>query len=325
MSDELVIVIPTAGRHDLLRRTLQSIADARKPAGYKATVVIENGSRGGAEHVADCFSALLGARYMFVEKSGKSAALNAALDKLGDCLAVFFDDDVRIGAETLCAYAQAASGAQAGLFFGGPTGVDHEQAPPEWLANYLPRSARGWQRSSDRQTVDFLGFNWAAFTRDLRAVGGFDPQRGPGSVDGSTIGDEGYIRRQLLSHSVQGVYVPEAWVWHYVPADRCSAQWIIDRNYRHGIECGKRTEVGTATLFGYPPWVLRRWMQGLAKTAITCVSRDPLTRFRDEHRRSYNRGLMRGVQMRRRAQAALATPAQEPSQPTGQAKCLSNP
>ena len=129
-----------------------------------------------------------------------------------------------------------------GRFFGGPTGVDYEQEPPAWLKSFLPTSALGWEWPGPGDVVNkaaFLGFNWAAFARDIRAAGGFDANRGPGSPTGST-GQETDMQRRLLAAGLSGLYVPEARVWHYIAADRCSPDWAIARNYRQGVEHGKQ-------------------------------------------------------------------------------------
>ena len=51
----------------------------------------------------------------------------------------------------------------------------------------------------------FLGANWAAFARDLKEVGGFDPWFGPGSATGST-GQEQTMQRRLLGAGLHGRY-----------------------------------------------------------------------------------------------------------------------
>lgn len=42
MASSLIVVIPTAGRPDLLRRTLDSLFRCRKPSIYRKTIVIED-------------------------------------------------------------------------------------------------------------------------------------------------------------------------------------------------------------------------------------------------------------------------------------------
>ena len=198
---DMVVLIPTAGRAPLLRRTLESIEACAKPLSYRETIVIENGPAGDAESIVRDFAATLRARWVHVRQPGKSNALNHMVEQMRDELVVFFDDDVRLSPDVLTAYADAAAGIAGGHFFGGPFGVDYEKAPPPWLQRVLPRSAKGWDRPNGLPAgkQPFLGFNWAAFAADVRAAGGFDPHRGPGAATGLTVGDESILQRAMIA------------------------------------------------------------------------------------------------------------------------------
>ena len=314
MSLSLVIVIPTAGRADVLGRTLASLARLAMPAAYRYTLVVENGPRGDAERVARAAGESMPTRYLYVDRPSKSVALNAALDGLNDELVVFLDDDVRPATALINAYAAAAererSATAAPCFFGGPFGVDYEQAPPDWLRRYLPRSARGWERTGDpkRDGQPFLGFNWAAYARDVKAHGGFDVDRGPGAASGITVGDETLLQRRMLAAGMRQVYVPEARVWHYVPADRCSPAWVLDRNFRHGMAKGLQTRHQRPAVAGYPLYVLRRYVQGVGLGLIEAATFNPRRRFNARHRHAFNRGLIQGLRKGREQDAAKSTP-----------------
>ncbi|MGD0461475.1 MAG: glycosyltransferase [Tepidisphaeraceae bacterium] len=308
---DLIVNIATAGRPDLLRRTLQSLGECRLPAGYREAVVVENGPRAGAEDVLRTAPPSLNLRYMYQPQGNKSAALNAALATFGDGLIFFTDDDVRLDPGVLQAYSDVAQKTGAGRFFGGPADVDYESPPPLWLRQYLPKSATGWQWKSDPDCVnapEFLGFNWAAFASDLRAAGGFNTNRGPGSLSGST-GQETEMQRRLLRQGLRGVYVPPARVWHYVPADRCSPQWAIERSFRHGVEEGSHAAAEPQGPFGLPPWrIIRQYLKGIARGLMWSLSTRPELRFKAKHRRSYDRGLLHGIRHQRDA-AKIRRPA----------------
>lgn len=245
MAAALSVLLPTHGRPKLLRRTLESLATCRLPEGYREAVVVENGSRDGAEAVVEEIGAAhpeLRLRYMHVEWGNKSHALNEALEIIGDGLIVFFDDDVRLSPGVLEAYSESASGADGSLYFGGPFGVDYEACPAHWLTPFLPLSARGAD-SENREWANsgwFLGFNWAAFKQDLLLVGRFNTDHGPGAPSGAT-GQESDMQRRLKEHGVSPILVPDALVWHYVPTRRCTPRWVLGRKYRAGLEAGLRS------------------------------------------------------------------------------------
>ena len=237
MTAPLYVLIPTYGRAPLLGRTLTSLAACELPASYVETVVVENGSKEGAEAICQQADARLKVRYLHVERANKSNALNEALKLLPDeALVVYLDDDVRLEPGVLTAYADAARGRTGGQFYGGPIEVDYEVPPVDWIRSYLPPSARGWEMG-DGDEPNFLGFNWAAFAGDVRAAGGFDVRRGPGT---DSVGQEHEMQWRLRDAGVAPVYVPKARVWHYVPGSQCSAAWLLNRSTRIGKSKGRR-------------------------------------------------------------------------------------
>ena len=240
----LYVLLATHERPGLLRRTLGSLSECRKPDTYEATVVAENGSKSGAEEIVRAYEDTLDARYRYASRGNKSHALNTALRDIDDGLIFFTDDDVRVHPEVLVRYAEAARGLDGGVYFGGPTDVDYEEAPPDWIISSLPYSAKGWSRDSDWGYA--LGFNWAAFATDLKACEGFNEERGPGS---GSIGQETDMQKRLEASGVEQRFVDGGRVWHYVPRERCSPRWLLGRYYR----MGKGDALGTWDVSG--PWL----------------------------------------------------------------------
>lgn len=242
MAAPLYVLIPTHGRAPLLERTLRSVAGAARPDGFRGVWVVENGSPSGADEVVRRVAAdapALGVRYLHHEGANKSAALNSALAHVedDDALLVLLDDDVRVDPGVLTAYAEAARHSPR-AYFGGPVSCDYEEAPPDWLRPSLPHSARGYELD-DRgvMTDEYLGFNWAAYARDLEAVGGFDSRVGPGSPTGAR-GQETEMQGRLRAAGVGPVDVPAARVWHYVPKERSSVRWLLRRSKAMGRSVG---------------------------------------------------------------------------------------
>ena len=255
----IVVLIPAHGRPKLLSRTLDSLATCDLPASYHELIVIENGSRAGAENVVASLPDRLNARYMHRERGNKSYALNEALETIPDGLIVFFDDDVRVLREILMHYASAAAQKGEKNFFGGPIDVDYESPSPEWLTPYLPGSARGWGLNGIEVESHpwFLGANWATFAEEIRNVGGFDTSVGPGEA---AVGQETEIQQRLVAHGCVKVFVPGAKVWHYVPKERCSPKWALQRQYRHAVTDGLQNTEGDR-LWGVPRWIPREMMR----------------------------------------------------------------
>ena len=124
----------------------------------------------------------------------------------------------------------------------------------------------------------FIGLNWAAYSRDLRAVGGFSERLGPGGSSGSP-GHETDMQERLLAAGLRGLYVPGALVWHYVPRGRCSPAWALERAKRTGIWQGLKATESVPRLFGYPRWTLPAWAFRTARVALRWPLADPHRRF----------------------------------------------
>ena len=301
----IFVVLATREREELLARALTSLAQCRRPPGFAGTFVVENGTRGGTERVVREAAAWLEARYLFEPAGNKSRALNAALARITDGLVEIVDDDVRVGPDLLEVYADAARQAGHGHFFGGPVSPDYEAAPPEWLTAFLPPSARRWcpDEAALATKPFFLGFNWAAFAGDLRRAGGFDERLGPGTEVG--IGDESDLQRRLAAAGVTAVCVPQALVHHWVPRVRCSPEWALERAYRTGVRSGwLKGDVAGPTIAGYPLHLVKRVAGSWLRRQAPQPGRGPGERFAVRATYQRQRGVLRGVMLRRRDRMA---------------------
>ena len=233
MTDQhFTIVIATSGRGRLLSRMMASLAEAVLPTQVRRVVIAENGPPGVAKAVAQNYAGKLPVIYLHSETRNKSRALNRAVDVCEGEFVIFFDDDIRLDPECLVAYVETVTAEPRRIFVGGQCGVDYETPPPEWLKSYLPPSAVGWSWSKANTRVPLdqplaLGFNWGAYASDIKSLGGFDEEKGPGTL--IPIGEETKLQKALLDRGIPGIYEPRAKVWHYVPRERCSQTWALRR------------------------------------------------------------------------------------------------
>lgn len=230
------VIIATHDRAALLGRVLGDLASALLPDELLEVLVVENGGQAGAEGVCEAFVGALPVRYLFVAESGKSNALNTALDRSAASFIVFYDDDIRVDADNLKAFVDGARRYGPGHFFGGPVWPEYAGAPPvEWIRPWLDRSIVGWSLGEEEQPHhEFLGANWAAFRRDLLAAGGFVAGLGP-STEFRTLGEEVEIQERLADLGGRGIYLPRASVQHYVPEDHCTLRWAKQRRSRQHL------------------------------------------------------------------------------------------
>ena len=302
-SISLTVLIPTHGRPNLLGRTLASVAMCVLPDGYAECLVVENGVPAGAEGVVARAAAVYpGARfrYIHVEQANKSMALNTALAEIDDdMLCVFFDDDIRLDTQTLTAYAEAATSRS---YFGGPVSCDYEAQPPAWFLPLLPHSAKGYELSNRGvMTDEYLGFNWAAFAGDVKAVL-FNPDVGPGSPTGAR-GQETEIQRHLRARGVRPVDVPGARVWHYVPRERCSVSWLL----RRSSDMGRTKGILSGGDRGRAALAVLKATLSAAKQAAALDRRGAVAASRNA---AYNMGWFRSLYMHAEPEERTILPAE---------------
>lgn len=287
----LSIVLPTHGRPTLLDRTLASIARCELPASYEELIVIENGSHAGAKGLVAGLPQRLNAQYMYEERANKSHALNQALETIDTGLVVFFDDDIRVAPNVLMEYDRAARNAKEGAYFGGPWDVRYETPPDDWIYPLLPPSTRS-SKAPDEFSW-FIGYNWAAFAADLRALGGFNPQYGPGSPLNAT-GQETEMQARMRQAGLKARPVPEACVTHHVPERMTTPQWILRRKFRDGVRRGidwKRAAIRHNTRFEMG----REAVVCALSTAKQFARRDRFRAWRAAHALAFHSGKLYGA------------------------------
>jgi len=259
----VAVVITTHRRKELLCRTLKSVQLADRPEQLRSIYVLENDTEQHSDVTTEF--AELPIEYRFYSEANKSRALNWLLPELSGMTVVFLDDDVIVPRCLLKRYCEAFERsrneyAKVG-FWGGAVMPDFEVPPPAWLLKKLPRSVTGWTLGDDYRIVghpDFLGFNWAAKADAIEATGGFDESRGPGT-NTVTIGQEYSSQRRLLNRGYLGLYIPGAPVLHYVPQDRCSPEWALERAEKNGRSFGLHYRSQWGRWIRYPAMLRYSW------------------------------------------------------------------
>jgi glycosyltransferase involved in cell wall biosynthesis len=290
------VLIATHDRPVYLEETLRQMVQQGQAHGISRIVVIENGEKSGAELICGKISSEIPILYHFYPDANKSAALNYGLRFCGDGLVFMTDDDVILSDALFSEYRRVETLQTHGRFYAGPTYPIYDQEPESWIVSVLPGSAKGWTLEAGKFGPDdvAMGFNWAAYKRDLVEIGGFNPDFGPGSNTGAT-GQESNMQRRLVEKGVEAVYLPQANVGHRVPYNRCNYEWLLARAKRQGIEYGIRRTVNnpnkiTKLMLGQYFLTLR-----LGFTALLLPTRE--NRFRWKSILSMNTGVRKGVRL----------------------------
>ena len=264
------IIIPTYNRLALLTRLLQSISEATWPSSFIGVWVVENGRMVGSDKVVDTFKEKVIVNYVYENTAGSSYARNRGMQESKADYYIFFDDDIRIGKDTLLAYENAFKKYDSHTFFGGPLNIDYEKRPEDWLLGYMPWSVKGTDLGSVEKLVTkpiFMGANHAIPKILLDLYGDFDPYCVVGKS--GMVGEEIRLQQRMLDSGAKGVYVPEAVVWHYVPAEACTENWLLVRRFRHGLtEAAEAANFATSIVDGrrflnVPLWIWKEYFFAL--------------------------------------------------------------
>jgi glycosyltransferase involved in cell wall biosynthesis len=225
-SPPATVVVPTAGRAELLRGCLACLASLDYPA--FDVVVVDNDPRddGSRRTVEAAAREGLPVRYLAETRQGSSVARNTGLASARGEVVAFTDDDVRVDRDWLrwlvSPFADRRVGAVTGLVL--PAEV--ETPAQLWFERY-GGFAKGFQRRDFDRAADSAGDvplfpywggafgsgNSMAFrTGLLRDLGGFDPALGAGSPARAGADIEALSR--VLLRGARLVYEPRAVCWH---------------------------------------------------------------------------------------------------------------
>ena len=243
------VVVTACADSPVLRACLGRVV--KQAAATRAEVLVAFNVAEG-EIPADARAALSrsGARLVFEPAPGKSHALNAAVGAARGRVVAFTDDDALPDEGWLAAISEpirTSEGAVSGC--GGPVlPVFGPGGPPDWFRHLLGRT-----RSTFLGPFHFLGpepleyrerdlgaglpFGAScAFSRDVLAANPYRAELGPNRVTALCGGEDTELALRLLRSGHRLRYVPAARVYHPVPPERMTLEWVRRRHRVLGRE-----------------------------------------------------------------------------------------
>jgi peptidoglycan/xylan/chitin deacetylase (PgdA/CDA1 family)/GT2 family glycosyltransferase len=172
---ELSVVIATHNRRERLRRCLEALARQSAEAGSFEVIVAGDGCDDGTAEMVEALETTFPLRALQLEKAGKPAALNAAIEVAAGSACLFIDDDVVASAELVSSHVQAHREDPLALAVGRLT-----QPAPSGGGWFERAHAAAWNERYDElegraaDWPDTYGGNFSAPTAKLREVGGFN-------------------------------------------------------------------------------------------------------------------------------------------------------
>lgn len=306
------IVIPTYTRSALLKKTLASIAAARKPEGVElGVIVVDNNSKDDTKEVVHAHMPLPGARlrYLFEGQQGRSAAINAGIRASSAELIGMVDDDEEIDADWICQIARNFRERPELDFLGGP-------CLPQWnglaCPSWLPRSTHGgiigWIVPADvpfdygTSSAYMVGGNAVVRRSLFDRAGLYDTNVGR-TGKGANGGEDLEIFGRFIAAGAKGRYCPDMKIYHFIPAERLSRRYFRKRSFWDGVSFGfisRAKPEPVPHLAGIPRCAIRSALEGLARK-LSFKRRPDSEAFADELRlfelagRAYGRFVYSGL------------------------------
>lgn len=236
------LIIPTYNRAASLKRALESALNLDYPPERYEIIVVDNGSVDATSTVVEegqhknrdyrlC--------YVREERLGLHNARHAGVWAAEGEILLFTDDDATFDRGWLRAYAEAFASHDEMAAAGGPVRASWEIRPPQWLVEFMG-DAKTFGILSLMEPYDdfrlnedgiFFGVNMAIRANVLLEMGGFNPD----SFGNAWLGDgETGLMYKLWNRKMLIGYVPEALVYHHIPPERMTVQYLRRRMANQG-------------------------------------------------------------------------------------------
>ena len=301
----ITVAICTFNRAESLRRTLDSLIAMQVPSDIAwEIVIVNNNSTDHTDDVISEYADRLPVRRVFEPRTGKSNALNRAIDVARGDYILWTDDDVVVDASWLTAYVEAFRRWPEAAVFGGRITPKYETPVQKWILQSEallegPYAIRDFgdhalPLSADDEDHFPFGANWAMRTAEQRAFR-YDPDLGPVPSRIRNQEETDLIRR-VLDSGATGYWIPEAKVEHCIGRDRQSVRYIAAYYESWGETLAFRNAAATATgpfWFGVPRRIWPRLLVwGVLYRVCRFVSPAPVwVRYLEAY--SWNKGICR--------------------------------
>lgn len=231
---DVSICICTFRRPDLLRHLLGAL-EHQSSAARMQIVVVDNDPLQSAAPVLREMRERLGVRLKTLALAipNISLARNAAVQAADGAWIALLDDDERPVADWLARLLNTQKQFEADVVFG-PVLAEYAEGVADWLrrGGYFER--RRLPSGAAVTQADARSGNVLLRRSALLALCGPEQQGPFDAAFGKTGGEDSILFRRLLDKGASLVWCDEAPVYEWIPAERGSAQWLLQRSFRTG-------------------------------------------------------------------------------------------
>ena len=276
----LTLVIPTYNRSRSLLRALESVARQDLNPALWECLIIDNASTDDTAEAVARFAAehpTLQIRRVVEQQAGVAHARNRGLQEATTELICSIDDDERINEGFLSAYLRFFESHPEAAVAGGRIIAEYEEERPRWISRWTERPIANPMDYGDTirpfPAGALPGGGNMGFRRSVALQFGFATELG--RVGGKLIGGEEndfLLRMQQAGHTLW--YLPDAVMWHIIPPEKCTDEYLNRLAYHIGISQRRR-----AVMRGNLRWArlseLAKWVATLllALTMLPVKSR----------------------------------------------------
>ena len=236
------MVVCTYNRCALLKAALSSLMEQTvEPDGYEV-IVVDNNSTDGTRQAVQGFedSAAVPVRYVLEEQQGVSHARNRGVDEARGEIVAYLDDDEVADPGWLVAMLDVYRRHPEVMAVTGRVEPIWESRPPPWFEGdrFFRTTVCVGDWGPEARVIRYPdGIIWvgnSSFRRFVfETVGRFDT--GLGRRAGLlTAGEEDDLQYRIDRQGGQVYYVPEALVYHYIPASKLTERHYLDVRHMGG-------------------------------------------------------------------------------------------
>lgn len=221
---DVSILICTRNRSAHLQKSLEHMATANVPSGWRVElIIVDNGSSDDTRAVAhEARLPHIPIRYIHEPMAGKAHAYGAGISVAGGAIFLMTDDDTRVPCDWIEQMCRPIRDGLADAVQGGVTIAPHLERP--WLKGVL----RVWVAEVADPVYrpeGLVGANMAVSRAAMKLAGPFDTSLGPGAV--------GFYEDTMFGWALEAAgqrihYCPTAAVEHHFDADRLSLEAFLD-------------------------------------------------------------------------------------------------
>ena len=245
----LSLIVATYNRSASLIRALESVAQQNAPASEWECVVINNNSTDDTQERFAEFAAAhpdLNMRMVTELRQGLSFARNRGIRESEAEYIAIIDDDERISPDFITSYISLFDSTPDAVAAGGPIVAEYPSGRPRWMSHFTERPVANTMYFGDK-VREFPegripgGGNMAIRRSAVRRYGVFDTSLG--YVGESLVGgEECDLFERLRIAEAKYYYVPTAVMYHIIPPEKLTANYLSRLSYNIGVSQLRRAK-----------------------------------------------------------------------------------